>query len=199
MEAAAAPSAADYECALCLRLLYAPCTLRCGHSFCLRCCSALYDARQSKCPTCRRVLPLHGSAADMASSLTLSRLLEATFPAEYEARRKEDAAEGGAPALNSLVRGAIKGSAMGCLPEIQAAVCGEPAAFFKTLGLPIRTSGLPACMAPGATLVDEPADLPATLFGDEDGRIQVRSLAKYHVQTVDLLKWKCYITLLLLI
>ena len=95
MEAAASPSAADYECALCLRLLYAPCTLRCGHSFCLRCCSALYDARQSKCPTCRRVLPLHGSAADMASSLTLSRLLEATFPAEYEARRKEDAAEAG--------------------------------------------------------------------------------------------------------
>ena len=57
----------------------------------------------------------------------------------------------------------------------------EPAAFFTKLRLPIRTSGLPACMAPHTQLVDEPADLHAKMFDAETGRLLVRPLAKYHV------------------
>ena len=57
----------------------------------------------------------------------------------------------------------------------------EPASFFTALGLPIQTSGLPACMAPGTRLVDEPADLHASLFDSETGRLLVRPLAKFHV------------------
>ena len=86
-------SAEDYECVLCLRLLYEPCTLRCGHSFCVGCCRDLAKARHAKCPTCRSVLPLHGRPTDMAVSLSLARLLAGAFPAAYAARKAEDAAE----------------------------------------------------------------------------------------------------------
>ena len=83
----------EYECALCLRLLCEPCTLRCGHSFCVRCCRDLAQARHANCPTCRRVLPVHSSATDLASSLSLSKLLAAVFSDEYAARQAEDASE----------------------------------------------------------------------------------------------------------
>jgi len=35
----------------CLRLLYHPVTLRCGHSFCAHCCDNLFKAKHAKCPT----------------------------------------------------------------------------------------------------------------------------------------------------
>ena len=78
---------------LCLRLLYEPCTLRCGHSFCVRCCRDLAKARHAKCPTCRRVLPVHGQPTDMAVSLSLAQLLAEAFPEEYAARKTEDATD----------------------------------------------------------------------------------------------------------
>lgn len=59
----------------------------------------------------------------------------------------------------------------------------EPAQFFAKLNLPIRVSGLPACMAPGTTRVDDPADLQANLFDSTTGRIQIRPLAKHHIAT----------------
>ena len=81
----------DYECALCLRLLFEPSTLRCGHSFCRTCCESLYKQNHAKCPTCRKVLPLiYNSSPDSLSiSFTLSKLLEAVFPKEYHQRRLE--------------------------------------------------------------------------------------------------------------
>ena len=84
----------NYDCALCLRLLCEPVTLRCGHSFCGHCCANLVKAKHAKCPTCRRVLPIHiGGATELATSLTLARLLREVFPEEYEQRRAEIAAE----------------------------------------------------------------------------------------------------------
>ena len=82
----------DFDCSLCLRLLYEPVTLRCGHSFCGPCCGSLVKTH-AKCPTCRRVLPIHGGGSDLATSLTLARLLRDVFPEEYERRRAEVAAE----------------------------------------------------------------------------------------------------------
>jgi len=58
----------------------------------------------------------------------------------------------------------------------------EPTTFFEKLGLPVRVSGLPACMTPGAQVTDEPAILDAGLFDDETGRLQIRPLARYHVE-----------------
>jgi len=59
----------------------------------------------------------------------------------------------------------------------------EPASFFRDLELPIATSGLPACMAPNTTLVDEPAILPARLFAEDTGRLHWKELARYHVSS----------------
>ncbi|MEC8194626.1 MAG: radical SAM protein [Myxococcota bacterium] len=57
----------------------------------------------------------------------------------------------------------------------------DPVTFFEALNLPVRVSGLPACMAPGATLVDDPADLPAHLFDEATGRLDIRPLARHHI------------------
>lgn len=69
------------------------------------------------------------------------------------------------------------------LAEARASDVRQPADFFTQLGLPIRTSGLPACMAPGTVLVDAPALLPAALFDPLTGRIDTRQLARFHVTT----------------
>ena len=81
----------DYECMLCLRLLYEPCTFKCGHSFCHDCCIEFYtkslvNSQSIKCPTCRQVLP---PTTIMKTTYTLSKLLQATFPIQYEQRRIE--------------------------------------------------------------------------------------------------------------
>ena len=57
----------------------------------------------------------------------------------------------------------------------------DPRAFFEALQLPVRTSGLPACMTPGATLAEPIRVLETTLFDEETGRVVIRQLAKHHV------------------
>jgi hypothetical protein len=58
----------------------------------------------------------------------------------------------------------------------------DPASFFDELGLLVSVSGLPACMAPGSVLAEDPMDLSADLFNDETGRLEIRPLARYHVE-----------------
>ncbi|MGB0641171.1 MAG: hypothetical protein ACPGTU_17680, partial [Myxococcota bacterium] len=58
----------------------------------------------------------------------------------------------------------------------------NPAAFFSRLALPVSVSGLPACMTPGVTLADDPMDLDSSLFNGETGRLEIRPLARYHVE-----------------
>jgi len=53
--------------------------------------------------------------------------------------------------------------------------------FFAELALPVRTSGLPACLAPGTELVDPPKVLERKMFDTETGRIGIRELARTHV------------------
>jgi len=67
-------------------------------------------------------------------------------------------------------------------PAVEADV-DDPAAFFAELGLPVSVSGLPACGAPGAVLVQDHRRLGADLFDDQTGRIQIKALAKAHVST----------------
>jgi len=57
----------------------------------------------------------------------------------------------------------------------------DPSGFFAALALPIRVSGLPACLAPGATLLADPVRLPATIFDRTTGRLAIRPLARHHV------------------
>ena len=56
----------------------------------------------------------------------------------------------------------------------------DPAAFFTALSLPIRTSGLPACLCPGAQLVKAFRILEPSLF--DEGRFNIREIARYHVR-----------------
>jgi molybdenum cofactor biosynthesis enzyme MoaA len=57
----------------------------------------------------------------------------------------------------------------------------DPKEFFAQLALPIRVSGLPACLAPHTQLAEAPKVLRKTLFDADTGRIAVRELARTHV------------------
>ena len=56
----------------------------------------------------------------------------------------------------------------------------KPAAFFRELDLPIQTSGLPACLCPGAQLTEPLRILEPRLF--EEGRLKIRELARFHIK-----------------
>jgi pyruvate-formate lyase-activating enzyme len=58
----------------------------------------------------------------------------------------------------------------------------HPAALLEALNLPIRCSGLPACLAPGAQLVPPTRVLPQALFDPGDGHIIAEELLRHHVQ-----------------
>ncbi len=69
--------------------------------------------------------------------------------------------------------------------RMEAAVSSDlrnPAGFFLQLDLPVRVSGLPACLAPGSVLAQGPQVIDARLF-EEHGCIDIDSLARLHVKT----------------
>jgi molybdenum cofactor biosynthesis enzyme MoaA len=55
--------------------------------------------------------------------------------------------------------------------------------FFAGLALPVRASGAPACLTPGAQLSEVPKVLEQKLFDTETGRLAIRELARTHVVT----------------
>ena len=57
----------------------------------------------------------------------------------------------------------------------------DPKTFFASLALPVRVSGLPACLAPHTELVEAPTVLRRTLFDPETGRVAIGELARTHV------------------
>ncbi|MFH2009459.1 MAG: radical SAM protein [bacterium] len=57
----------------------------------------------------------------------------------------------------------------------------DPAQLFRTLDLPVRTSGLPACLAPGTRLVEPIPRLDYRLFDPRTGRLELRALACHHI------------------
>ncbi|XP_039050871.1 LON peptidase N-terminal domain and RING finger protein 3-like [Hibiscus syriacus] len=76
----------DFDCTLCLKLLYEPITTPCGHSFCRSCLFQTMD-RSNKCPLCRTVLFI--SPRTCAISVTLNNIIQKNFPEEYDERRSE--------------------------------------------------------------------------------------------------------------
>ncbi|KAA3458372.1 LON peptidase N-terminal domain and RING finger protein 1 [Gossypium australe] len=76
----------DFDCTLCLKLLYEPITTPCGHSFCRSCLFQTMD-RSNKCPLCRTVLFI--SPRTCAISVTLNNIIQRIFPQEYAERRSE--------------------------------------------------------------------------------------------------------------
>ena len=64
----------------------------------------------------------------------------------------------------------------------------NPASFFEALNLRVRTTGLPACAAPGTILEEAPLRHKPAHFDWTTGRIDIRPLAKEHVSTFYLSK-----------
>jgi len=80
----------EMECVVCMKLLYDPLTLPCGHSFCRLCMIHAQD-HSPRCPTCRAEL-LYFDAAACPTAITLQNTLRALFPNETNSRRSEDEA-----------------------------------------------------------------------------------------------------------
>ncbi|KAL6995160.1 hypothetical protein U1Q18_005295 [Sarracenia purpurea var. burkii] len=76
----------DFDCTLCLKLLYEPITTSCGHSFCRSCLFQSMD-RGNRCPLCRTVLFISPRAC--AISVTLNNIIQKNFPEEYTERKME--------------------------------------------------------------------------------------------------------------
>ncbi|CAA0826858.1 zinc finger (C3HC4-type RING finger) family protein [Striga hermonthica] len=77
----------DYDCTLCLKLLYEPVTTPCGHSFCRSCLFQCMD-RGNRCPLCRTVMLI--SPRTCAISVTLNNIIQKNFPEEYAERKLEN-------------------------------------------------------------------------------------------------------------
>lgn len=76
----------DFECTLCLKLLFEPVTTPCGHSFCRSCLLQTMD-HGNKCPMCRMVLFI--SPRTYPISVTLNNIIQKNFPEEYAERKLE--------------------------------------------------------------------------------------------------------------
>ncbi|XP_027356385.1 LON peptidase N-terminal domain and RING finger protein 1 isoform X2 [Abrus precatorius] len=76
----------DFDCTLCLKLLYEPVTTPCGHSFCRSCLYQSMDCG-NRCPLCRTVLFI--SPRTCSISVTLKNIIQKNFPEEYAERKQE--------------------------------------------------------------------------------------------------------------
>ncbi|PON70362.1 43kDa postsynaptic protein [Trema orientale] len=76
----------EFDCTLCLKLLYEPITTPCGHSFCQSCLFQSMD-RGNKCPLCRTVLFIGPRSCSI--SVTLNNIIQKNFPVEYAERKSE--------------------------------------------------------------------------------------------------------------
>ncbi|KAL5722963.1 hypothetical protein ACHQM5_006416 [Ranunculus cassubicifolius] len=76
----------EFDCTLCLKLLYEPITTPCGHSFCRSCLFQSMD-HGNKCPMCRTVLFI--SPKTYSISVTLKNIIQRNFSEEYAERKSE--------------------------------------------------------------------------------------------------------------
>ena len=81
----------DCECPLCFKLMYKPCILTCGHSFCKACIERAsdYDLR---CPLCREDIVLQSKSAvgdSLTANIALYKLISRIYSSEYRIREEE--------------------------------------------------------------------------------------------------------------
>lgn len=77
----------DYACAVCSELLAQPCTLPCGHTFCLECVEHwIGEMHNSTCPLCRARIAMPYTPS---LNVTLRNCISTMFPQDYERRMKQ--------------------------------------------------------------------------------------------------------------
>jgi len=86
----------DVMCGICLRILFDPITLTCGHTFCKNCLIDIFDHMKHKkvstyCPLCRMETPPDFAIQEQKPCLLLITLISNIFPVEYQQRKLEEA------------------------------------------------------------------------------------------------------------
>ncbi|KAF7261194.1 hypothetical protein EG68_01510 [Paragonimus skrjabini miyazakii] len=77
----------DFLCALCLRLLFYPSSLPCGHTFCRDCIEQSLDYK-AECPLCKASLSQYVSASGRGYCVALWKLLKYLFSEEIATRQQ---------------------------------------------------------------------------------------------------------------
>ncbi|KAF6768224.1 hypothetical protein AHF37_10891 [Paragonimus kellicotti] len=77
----------DFLCALCLRLLFYPSSLPCGHTFCRDCIEQSLDYK-AECPLCKASLSQYVSASGRGYCVALWKLLKYLFSEDIATRQQ---------------------------------------------------------------------------------------------------------------
>ncbi|CAF3835159.1 unnamed protein product, partial [Adineta steineri] len=81
----------DFECSICVSLLWIPITTPCGHVFCRECLIRSVDNTQAQCPICKSSLeeffPMLIRSYVNKTEI-ISKLIETYFPKEYHERQQ---------------------------------------------------------------------------------------------------------------
>ncbi|KAF8784977.1 LON peptidase N-terminal domain and RING finger protein 3-like [Argiope bruennichi] len=76
----------DFECALCIRILWEPVSTTCGHTFCRVCLNRSLD-HQTNCPLCKASLSSFLAERVQSTTEFLEKAIETLFPNEYADRK----------------------------------------------------------------------------------------------------------------
>jgi Lon protease-like protein len=81
----------DFECSICVNLLWFPVTTPCGHVFCQECLIRSIDNTQAQCPMCKNSLEEFFPMliqSHVNQTEIVSQIIESYFPNEYNDRRQ---------------------------------------------------------------------------------------------------------------
>uniref|UniRef100_A0A8C5PJR7 LON peptidase N-terminal domain and ring finger 3 n=1 Tax=Leptobrachium leishanense TaxID=445787 RepID=A0A8C5PJR7_9ANUR len=77
----------DLDCSLCMRLLYEPVTMPCGHTYCLKCLERCLD-HNPKCPLCKEDLCEYLAKRTFCKTELMEDLIASYFPEELKDRKR---------------------------------------------------------------------------------------------------------------
>jgi len=82
----------DFECSICVNLLWSPVTTPCGHVFCRECLIRSIDNTQTQCPMCKNPLdeffPLL-IRSHVNKTEVVEQMIETYFPSEFNERHQQ--------------------------------------------------------------------------------------------------------------